>query len=88
MPPDPMVSAGSFRDIQAIFSEHMNADEWQACEPGTGAVAFFGPKASASHAGICIGGGVLDISRRDGVRFRKFNAPALPARMEYARWAG
>ena len=87
-PPDPMMSAASFRDIEAIFSEHMLADDWKDCEPSNGAVAFFGQKGSASHAGICIGDGVLDISRRHGVRFRKFDDVTLPDKMEYARWVG
>lgn len=87
-PPDPMTSALSYRDMQAVFSEHVRSDDWQTCEPETGAIAFFGEKENASHAGICIGGGVLDISRTDGVRFRKYSDQTLPKKMEYAKWVG
>ena len=80
--------SADYSAVKAVFADHVKAGEWQTCDPETGAVAFFGEMKDAIHAGICIGGGVLDISAQDGVRFRRIGGHDLPKRMEYARWVG
>lgn len=77
-----------YKQVKQVFADEVKASDWQLCEPETGAVAFFGKLAEASHAGICLWGGVLDISSASGVRFRFYNSPDMPKNMEYARWVG
>lgn len=87
LPLDPMKAALRPAQMAEIFEAHYAPDDWRSCGPDTGAIAFFPRRACALHVGVCVAGGVLDISRAHGVRFRSIEEVGM-LKVEFARWAG
>ncbi len=87
VPLDPMQAALRPGDMKEIFAAHFDADHWRDSSPVTGAIAFFPRREAALHVGVCVAGGVLDICRAHGVRFRSLEEVGM-LKVDFAKWAG
>ena len=85
-PPDP---GGAYRSVSArrtAFAEGYDPGAWTVHDrPCEGAVAAMPEFARCLHAGLCLGGGVLELSRKDGASWTPYFKLA-GRQMEYATW--
>jgi hypothetical protein len=86
VPLDPMEAARSPSDMAAILARHLSAGDWRPAPERDGAIVMFPSLARALHCGVWADGGVLDISREAGLRWRPANQ-VRPMRREVIEWA-
>lgn len=87
VPVDPMAASGDPRGVAAIVARAYKPGEWRRCDLGDGCAVFFPSLEKAQHVGLGLSGGVLDISKTGGVRFRSA-AQISETRAEFWQWVG
>lgn len=86
VPIDPMRAASTAGGVRAIVEGAYRPEEWRQVGGPCVCVVFFPSLKRTVHAGLGLEFGVIDISERQGVRFRRW--AELGQRYEGWVWAG
>jgi cell wall-associated NlpC family hydrolase len=86
-PIDPMQYGSNPLEVRRLMAAHYQPSEWVRGDLEPGALVFFPLLERASHVGVWLADGLLDVGRQTGARFRQ-KERFCHERFEVARWAG